>query len=50
MNQRLEEPRERYEQFLENSSYVSEVLHHGAKNARIIAKSTLEKVRGAVGL
>ncbi|MEC7985874.1 MAG: tryptophan--tRNA ligase [Myxococcota bacterium] len=50
MNEKLEEPRERYEQFVENSSYVSEVLHQGAKNARTIAKSTLEKVRGAVGL
>ena len=50
MNKKLEEPRDKYEQFVEDSAYVSEVLHQGAKKARTIAKSTLEEVRSAVGL
>jgi tryptophanyl-tRNA synthetase len=50
VNSGLMAPRERYTALMDNPEEVREVLDNGAIRARKIARATLDRVRGAVGL
>ena len=50
LDQKLEEPRERYNDLIKRPADVHDILKTGAKKARAIAQKTLTDVRSAVGL
>ena len=50
VEKRLAEPRERYNAFLSDEEKLREILEYGASKARVVARSTLDRVRTAVGL
>ena len=50
VNSQLQAPRERYDALMAKPEEVREILDDGASRARAIARATLDRVRGAVGL
>ncbi len=48
--ERFKEPREKFNYYLDHQDEVDEILSNGAKKARIIASSTLSRVRKKIGL
>lgn len=49
MNRFLEEPREKYNQYMANRDQIDEILREGAKKARAIAQPLLEQVKYKLG-
>ncbi|MFK7971117.1 MAG: tryptophan--tRNA ligase [Bacteroidia bacterium] len=47
--ERFEEPREKFNYFMENLNEVDELLAIGAGKARLVARETLDRVRAALG-
>ncbi|WIO75179.1 tryptophan--tRNA ligase [Porticoccaceae bacterium LTM1] len=50
VNEELKEPRERYNELMENPGYIEEVLKKGAEKARDYSAPFLAKLRSAVGI
>jgi tryptophanyl-tRNA synthetase len=50
VNSQLQAPRERYDALMAKPEEVREILDDGASRARAVARATLDRVRGAVGL
>ena len=50
LNERMQEPRERYMDLRNRPDDVADILAQGAQKARSIARDTVDKVRAAVGL
>ena len=50
INEELREPRERYNELMENPAYIEEVLQKGAAKAREYSTPFLAKLRQAVGI
>ena len=47
---KFEGPRQRRSELVADQAYVQQVLREGAERARLVARSTLSRVRGAMGL
>ena len=50
MDRAMEAPRARYEHFAARPDEVEDILFDGARRARAVARSTLGRVREAIGL
>ena len=50
LNEKLKEPRERYNELLQNPAFIEAELRKGAEKARAEAAPLLKQVREAVGL
>lgn len=50
VNEELKEPRERYNELMDNPGYIEEVLKKGAEKARDYSAPFLAKLRSAVGI
>ena len=50
INETFASARERYEQLLQDESYVRSVLREGGRKARATAEATMQRVRQAVGI
>ena len=50
INDQLKEPRERYNQLIENPAEVEKVLQQGAEKARAYSSALMADVRKAVGI
>ncbi|HOD83973.1 MAG: Tryptophan--tRNA ligase [Planctomycetes bacterium ADurb.Bin126] len=50
VNETFDAARQRYEQLLQDESYVRDVLREGGKKARATAEATMQRVREAVGI
>lgn len=50
MNESLTPIREKYNSLIENKDYIDEILSQGAKKARSIATSNIEKIRACIGI
>lgn len=50
LNALLKDPRERYEELMQNTDYIESVLQQGAQKAREFTVPLLQKVRKAVGI
>ncbi len=48
--QYLEPFRQQYQKFVQDDSYVEDVLREGGKKARLAAQQLMDKVRSATGL
>ena len=50
LNARLTEPRQRYQELLEQPDHIEQILKHGAARAREYSVPFLQELRRAVGI
>ena len=50
LNEHLRNPREKYEELMNNPEYIEKILQEGAEKARAISAPFLQQIREAVGL
>jgi len=50
LNAELKEPRQRYDELMQNSTHIEKVLKEGAEKARAVSAPLLKKLRKAVGI